>query len=95
MNHNKVSIIHAYIYRNLTIKYKNRYVGTKDVLIVLRQVIRKAPRCVYYQILNELEEEGFIKKINKHKYFINYNKSNINIINKLNDYAFTFHPDLD
>lgn len=59
---------HIYIYKKIKEKLKiGPYIRPKQLLLELKLVSR-VPKTLHYPILKQMEEEGFIKRINHQKY---------------------------
>jgi DNA-binding PadR family transcriptional regulator len=65
------SLIHIYIYQQIKKRNPNSpYVKKKLILEVIRRVL-KIPKRLNYPILEQMEEEGLIKRINVFEYIYN------------------------
>jgi len=68
-----MGIIHAWIHKKLETKIKIKIVRTHDLKEVIFRIIIKnggIPRCFIYDIINDMEKEGLIKRLDHTKYQI-------------------------
>jgi len=88
----EIPILYAYIFRNLN-KNKSKILTNDNAMHIMKSIIRRAPRYVYNEILNEMCLMNLLKKINKRKYIFRANKKCLNRLNKLiKEYIFPFSP---
>jgi len=83
----KISILHVYIFRNIKqLSQGNKLVSQACFLKALRLVIYKAPSMVYSEIAKEMEEAGFLSRINQKYYEIK--PGNDKELRRLKEYVF-------
>ena len=66
----RVPIIYLYLYKKFLEK-NSTHLRTNLILEVLRRNLYHISKKIHYEILEEMEEQGLIKKVNKRVYQIN------------------------
>lgn len=90
----KYSIVHLYLYRNL-IKFSQRkkYIDIQDMVYILKRMFHSLPKSFYRDMMQEMQDLGFVKKNDNYikgiKYTIITDKIKLLEKNKLNDFIFT------
>lgn len=89
MPQNNLSIIHAYIYRNIRL-YANdyKYITEENIFLTFKKTIHTAPRSVYKKIIEELISYELIKRAHADWFVVLDNKKAINKLKELKDYTF-------
>jgi len=87
-----IPVLYAYIFRNLEKGNKGIVILNDRAMIILGRIIRKAPRYVYREILEEMCQMHILKRINKVKYMFLTNYKCKKALKKLKEYIFPFSP---
>lgn len=87
----KDTILHDYIYCSILDKCKHNHIQLSRLLYYIKTIVR-IPKSMDKIILKELEDSGYIKRINHQTYYI-FRKSNnckrsVRRIKKYKDFAF-------
>lgn len=89
MPQNNLSIIHAYIYRNIREGANNyKYITEQTIYNTFKKTIHTAPKCVYKKIIEELIDLELIKRAHDDWFIVLDNKKAINKLKKLKGYIF-------
>jgi len=87
-----IPVLYAYIFRNLENENGNKLLTNDNAMIIMGRIIRKAPRYVYREILEDMCKMHILKKINKREYMLIANHKCKMALRKLKEYIFPFSP---
>lgn len=63
------SVLHEFLYCHIRSKCKNSHIPLAQLLYLIKNVVR-VPKSMDQVILKELEDKGYIRRINHQSYFI-------------------------